>query len=531
MASLLMVYVLLAPMAFGALDASSRHRWYNVVGSFSSLLALAGLWLVGHPVVIFLPFLPVSYGSQPLGLLLASVTTLVWFAISIFSRHYQRSSSRFIRLFGLSVAGAISCFLARDFLAFLLGFELVAVTSHGLVAHDPSPTAQKAARLYHRLGDVSSATLIVGLAILGLQHGTLAYAQLTAIPLGMSLLLSISFAIKAGAFPFHFWLPKAHPVAPSPGSALLSGILIKIGAYGLLQVASLTASPAPYGLIVIGMALVTMSLGVVMALLQHDAKRMLAYHSVSQMGYILLGVGLWAFERNTLGLGGAVLHMINHAIFKSALFLICGSAMLAANTTDIYSLGSMRKVFGYATPIVLFPALGIAGIPGLSGYISKTVLHNALASAKLPPNLYRIADLVFILVAFGTVCSFTKFNWFVFFADRKSGHSAQSASKAEVIAIGLLSITVLLLGVFPQPVLTALASEVNALGASWPSPLNLFNSHALESAWLTLGGGLTLYFICYYTGLFHLHPPQLTWENLLKFLNHDLEPRKMKLRK
>lgn len=523
MASLLMVYVLLAPIIFGALDAFSRKRWLSVVGSFSSLMAIAGLWLIKTPVVISVPYLPLSYGSQPVGLLLASVTALVWFAISIFSGHYLRheqNSSRFVFMFGYSVAGATACFLARDFLGLFIGFELMSLASHGLVAHDPSPVAQKAARLYHHLGNVSGVILIAGLAALMLQIGSLDFARLNGMPLWVALLLSVGFAIKAGAFPIHFWLPKAHPVAPSPGSALLSGILIKTGAYGMLQVASLTAAPKTYGLIILVVALITMSLGVLMALIQHDAKRMLAYHSVSQMGYILLGIGLWAFERNALGLGGAVFHMINHAVFKSALFLICGSALLAVNTTDIYSLGSMRKVFGLATPLVLMPALGIAGIPGFNGYISKTVLHSALLGAKLSPTFARVADLVFVLVSFGTVCSFTKFSWFVFFADRKGERKPQHrASKAEVIGIGILALTALLLGVFPQPVLTALASGVNNLGASWPAHLHLFDGHALEGAALTLGGGLVLYVICYYTGVFHLHEPQIPWESLLKLIN------------
>ncbi|NLW16289.1 MAG: NADH dehydrogenase [Firmicutes bacterium] len=523
MASLLLVYVLLAPVAFGVLDASSRSRWFSIAGSVSSLLAIAGLWLEGQPTVISLPLLPLSYGSQPVGLLLASVTILVWLAISIFSRHYLRyehNSSRFIRLLSFSVAGAISCFLARDFLAFLLGFELVSLASQGLVGHHSHLETQQAARLYQRLGHLSGVILIGGLAILAWQVNSLDYAQLNGIPLGISLLLSIGFAIKAGAFPLHFWLPKAHPVAPSPASALLSGILIKTGAYGILQVASLTAAPATFGLILLVIALITMGLGVVMALLQHDAKRMLAYHSVSQMGYILLGIALWAFEHNALGLGGAVFHMINHAVFKSALFLICGSAMLAANTTDIYRLGWLHQVFGLATPLVLLPALGIAGIPGFNGYISKTVLHSALASSKLPPILYRISDLVYIVVAFGTVCSFTKFSWFLFFADRKGEDEAhQPAAKVEVLGIGLLSIVALLLGLFPQPVLDALASELTTLGAPLPPYLDLFSGHALQSAWLTLGGGLVLYCLCYYTGLFHPHAaPLFSWNSLLKLV-------------
>jgi len=532
MASLLVVYVLLAPMIFNALDAKSGKRLYSIVGSFTSLLALAGLWLTKDPVVVSLPILPLSYGSQPVGLLLASVTTLVWFAISIFSQQYLRhehDTDRFVRLFGFSVAGATACFLARDFLALFVGFELMTLASHGLVAHDPNKEAQKAAHLYHSLGNISSVILIVGLSIIGFQRGSLNFTSLNNMPLWIALLLSFGFAIKAGAFPVQFWLPNAHPVAPSPGSALLSGILIKTGAYGILQVASLAAAPTTYGIIIIVIALITMSLGVVMALLQHNAKRMLAYHSVSQMGYILLGIGLWAFERNALGFGGAVFHMLNHAIFKSALFLICGSALLAAKTTDVYRLGSMRKAFGIATPLMLLPALGIAGIPGFNGYISKTLLHSALVHAHLSHTLHKVADLVFILVAFGTVCSFTKFTWFVFFADRKGERKPQKrASKAEVIGIGLLSLATLLLGVFPQPVLKALASEVGYLGASWPAHLHLYDGHALESAGLVLGGGLILYVVCYYTGVFHLHPPQITLESLVHLVRHSPQPKKAK---
>lgn len=512
----LLVFILLAPILFGALDAaSSRKRWFSIVGSSLALLSIGKLWLSGQVVrisiPILLPGLGISFGSSPVGLLLAGVTALVWLAASIFSLRYlaeDQHCSRFYLLFGLSVAGATACFLAGDFLGLLLGFEVMSLASYGLVAHNPGQKAQKAGKLYLYLGVAGGILLAVALAILWHHAGSLDYSQLGQLPLGLAVLFSLGFAIKAGAFPLHFWLPEAHPVAPATGSALLSGILIKTGAFGLLRIASLTANGRIYGLAMIIIALITMSVGVLLALIQADAKRLLAYHSVSQMGYILLGIGLWALGNSTLGFGGAVFHMVNHALFKSALFLICGSALLACQTVDLYQLGSLRKAFGLLTPMLLIPAFGIAGVPGFNGYVSKTLLHDALLQANLPASLLAIADKIFVLVAFGTVCSFIKFAWYIFFADRKCAVPLVRASKAEVLGVGVLILPILGLGLFPQPVLKMIASELRLVGVSWPIQLGLLSSHALQGTLQVLLGGLLLYLICHYTGLFHLHLPK-----------------------
>ncbi len=510
----LIFLVLLAPVICGLLDALTPKRVFGIIGSFVSLLAIGGLWLGDHTAVsipVLLPGVGITYGAEPLGLLLAGVTIVVWLGTSIFSVRYMKHEHavpRFYVLFGLSVGGAIACFLARDFLALLLGFEVMSLASYGLVAHAKNDRAQRAGRLYLNLGVIGGVLVAIALALLWDHAGSLSYAKLHDIPLHIAVLLSLGFAIKAGAYPMHFWLPEAHPVAPSPGSALLSGILIKTGAFGLLQVASLTADGHTYGLVLIIVALVTMSLGVLLALVQHDAKKMLAYHSVSQMGYILLGIGLWAFDHNALGLGGAVLHIMNHALFKSALFLICGSALLSAGTVDLYKLGSMRKAFGLLTPLALIPALGIAGVPGFNGYVSKTLLHDALLHAHTPSALLVIAEKIFVLVAFGTVCSFIKFTWYVFFADRKSTSELPRTSVAEIAGIGVMVICIVALGLFPQPVLDTLAHTAHELHGHWPEHLEIFGHHALESAVMVLGGGLALFFIGLYTGLFHLHLPE-----------------------
>lgn len=505
--------ILLIPAFSGIMDAVLRRRFASIVGALLLLLGVSFAWH-GSQYSLFLPLvlpeLGITFGATPIPLLLVAVTGVVWLALSIFSLTYmehEHNVSRFYVFMGLSVSGAIGCFLAQDFLALLISFEMMSLCSYGLVAHTQQECSRRAGRLYLYLGVIGGVLLSLGLALLWSRYGSLSFSALHGLPLGVCVLIGLGFAIKAGAFPVHFWLPEAHPVAPSPASALLSGILIKCGAFGLLQVASLTADGHQYGSALIVVALLTMVVGVSLALLQHDAKRLLAYHSVSQMGYILLGVGLWAMDKSALAYGGAVFHIVNHALFKSALFLICGSALLSLGTVDLYNLGSMRKVFGWLTPLALLPALGIAGIPGFNGYVSKTLLHDSLLHAHHPSTLIFVAEKVFMLVAFGTVCSFIKFSWYMFFADRSAGKVKTGVSLPESLALGLLGFSIVFMGVYPGPVLSTLAEHAHHLHAHWPEHLSLFNLHALETAGVVTIGGIVLFFVGLRLGLFHLHVP------------------------
>ncbi|MDP3488293.1 MAG: complex I subunit 5 family protein [Bacillota bacterium] len=508
---LLIVLLLLLPALSGLGDILFKSKFLSICGALLAFPILIALWYSpGSSVSIsfMLPGLLLTYGAAPIGLMLASVTVVVWLAASIFSLSYmnhEHNIPRFYLLFGLSVSGAMATFLAQDFFALLLGFELMSLASYGLVAHTSTPKALRAGNIYLFLGVIGGVILSIAAAILYSAEATLVFSKLHGLPLSVTILMACGFAIKAGAFPLHFWLPEAHPVAPSPGSALLSGILIKTGAYGLLQVASLTSHGRSYGTVLIIVALVTMSLGVALALLQHDAKRLLAYHSVSQMGYILLGVGLWAYEHNALAMSGAVLHMINHALFKSALFLICGSALLSVGTVDLYKLGSMRKAFAIFTPLALIPALGIAGIPGFNGYVSKTLLHDALLHSAEPSMLLALAEKIFLLVAFGTVCSFIKFAWYMFFAKPAPEAAVRKVSTPEILSLGLLSICIISLGIYPKPALQLFSQVAHTLHGHWPEHLEIFGSHALMSAGMVLVGGTLLFFAGLYTGLFHLH--------------------------
>ena len=189
------------------------------------------------------------------------------------------------------------------------------------------------------------------------------------------------FGAKAGAFPLHIWLPKAHPVAPAPASALLSGILTKAGMFGILILTSyLFLWDSLWGGMILAIGVCTMVVGAVLALFSVDLKRTLACSSVSQIGFILVGVGMSALlgEENALAVRGSILHMVNHSLIKLALFMAAGVVFMNVhklNLNEIQGFGRKKPLLNY---IFLMGALGIGGIPLWNGYISKTLIHESI---------------------------------------------------------------------------------------------------------------------------------------------------------
>ena len=232
-------------------------------------------------------------------------------------------------------------FFAGDFLTLLLFFELMTIASYFWVVHRRDREAIRAGYFYLFFSLIGGLCVGLGIVLIGtaagrvptVGGGPLHPLEPRLFKYGIAALLA-GFGIKAGMVPLHLWLPHAHSTAPTPGSALLSGLLIKVGAYGLIRTGELAgwgipqaASTAPWlGTVLIILGVCTMLAGVAAALLQNDAKRLLAYHSVSQMGYIILGLGLGLYlgSQGGLGLVGAIYHIVNHALFKAALFLGVG---------------------------------------------------------------------------------------------------------------------------------------------------------------------------------------------------------------
>jgi len=295
----------------------------------------------------------------------------------------------------VALAGVVT---SQAVVPFLVAWEVMAISAFLLVVFESDrPDVRRAGFIYLVLTHASTIALLAMFAgwargASGLTFTALADARLVE-PVGTFILVLalVGFGIKAGVVPVHFWLPGAHAAAPSHISALLSGVMLKTGIYGLLRVMSLLgAVPAWWGWTLLGLGLVSGVLGVLWALAQHDLKRLLAYHSVENIGIILLGMGVGALGMAyrqpvvaVLGLTGAVLHTLNHALFKSLLFLGAGAVAQATGTRAIDELGGVGRRMPLTALAFLLGSVAIVGLPPLNGFVSEWVVFQALLRSGL----------------------------------------------------------------------------------------------------------------------------------------------------
>lgn len=523
----------LAPLFAGVLCLALRDLRRQVALSVVACLfaggGLIGLWtgvLTDAGAELVLPGARFALSAQGIGLLLAGFALLLWLASLLFSLSWfqpHQDNSRYMLLLGATCTGILITFLGADFLTLFLGFELMSLASWGLVIHTQKEDAYSAGGLYLYLGMGGGLLLLTSLALLYYYTGSFAFDARfpeTAPVAAIALLMLAGFGVKAGMVPVHIWLPEAHPAAPVPASALLSGILIKTGAYGVLRTLGLAASvPAVLqnlGLTVLLLGIITMTFGVVMALLQHEAKRMLAFHSISQMGYILTGLGVAAFlgAQGGEGLVGGVYHMLNHSVFKALLFLTAGAVYLHAHHLHMYKLGGMYRILPFTFAFALVAAMGITGFPGLNGFASKTIIHHGLVTAVQALPRLAWTEKVFTVVSAGTVCSFIKFIWFIFAGEPKEEVTPPRYTPATwmmVAGMGLLALAVIALGVFPnfvsEKVLVPALGGLEALGVGH-FHAHIYSGHSL----LDIGKAFALGAVIFVAGvrwhLFHISLPQ-----------------------
>ena len=317
------------------------------------------------------------------------IAALMWLVTGQFSPEYfahYRNRNRYY-LFQLVTLGATQAiFLSADLYTTFVFFEIMSLCSYVWVVQDEKEASLRAGGTYLAVAVMGGMVLLMGIFLLYHQTGTLMMQELAAAcvdkkPYAAALCMLVGFGAKAGAYPIHIWLPKAHPVAPAPASALLSGILTKTGIFGILIISCrMLAQDELWGAFILAVGVVTMFLGALLALFSVNFKRTLACSSVSQIGFILVGVGMLGLlgEHNILAVRGTFLHMVNHSLFKLILFLV--AAVIYQNTHKL-DLNQIRG-FGKNKPGLMFcylmGALGIGGIPGWSGYVSKTLLHESI---------------------------------------------------------------------------------------------------------------------------------------------------------
>lgn len=321
------------------------------------------------------------------------VAAFMWMMTLLFSREYLAGEERLGRYYFfqfLTLMATLGVFFSADLFTTFVFFEVMSFTSYVWVAQEETKGALKAAETYLGVAVIGGMVLLMGLFLLYHALGTLEISQLfhAASQCKDKGLLYIAgcctlvgFGAKAGAFPLHIWLPKAHPVAPAPASALLSGILTKAGIFGILVVSSnIFLYDETWGLLLLALGLFTMFGGALLAVCSVDLKRTLACSSMSQIGFILIGIGMQGIlgEENALAVRGTFLHMINHSLIKLALFMIAGVVVMnlhKLNLNDIRGFGRKKPLLNVC---FLAGALGISGIPLFNGYISKTLLHESI---------------------------------------------------------------------------------------------------------------------------------------------------------
>jgi formate hydrogenlyase subunit 3/multisubunit Na+/H+ antiporter MnhD subunit len=299
-------------------------------------------------------------------------------------------------------------------IAFFLFWELMAASSFFLVMYEyDDPETKKAGIFYFVMTQLSTLFVMLGVILLYGQTGTFAFAH-TPVPASPVLTASflclfLGFSIKAGIIPFHKWLPYAHPASPSPISALMSGVMLKIAVYGLVRfLLDVFAPDLWWGVLILAAGTASAVLGIIYALKEHDLKAMLAYSSIENIGIIFVGIGLSViftyYNRPALALLsllGALFHSLNHALFKSLLFLTAGSVVHATHTRDIEHMGGLVHRMPYTSGLFFVGAVAIAALPPLNGFASEILIFISFFSsvAVADPHFALFKVLLFICLA------------------------------------------------------------------------------------------------------------------------------------
>src|SRR5229473_2389440 len=387
-------------------------------------------------------------------------------AVSIYSYSYLKEFERkrnigfFGFLFHLLLLSLTIVFTAANAFLFLIGWEVMALAAYGLVTfyHEDRET-RRAGLLYIVMAHIDAGCLLLGFALLMQVSGSADFANFRTAAVHLSSsqqavafgLFFVGFGIKAGVIPFHIWLPAAHPVAPSNISSLLSGIVLKAGIYGMVRIFldGLGVLPSWAGLLVLIVGVASAVLGVLYALMEHDLKRLLAYHSIENIGIILIGLGsallFRAFDHPNLAalaMVAALYHTLNHAIFKGLLFLGAGSVLHSARTRNMEEMGGLIRGMPFTAFAFLVGAVAISGLPPLNGFVSEWLTYQALlagfgATGSLARVMFPVTGALLALTAALAAACFVKAFGIAFLALPRSTAAAEAREVSLSMRLGM----------------------------------------------------------------------------------------------
>ena len=483
----------LIPPARGQRFSAGMMILSAITGLSGSLLVLVQRISMTHELSWSLPFGPMIAAIDPLSAFFVLPILIVSACCSVYALGYwpgdknPRDIRKLTFFFGLLVGSLLWVILARSAVLFLFAWEVMALSAFFVVTtEDAKADVRQAGILYLICTHISTLTLFALFALLKSLAGTFVFPATGSLDAGtffagcLFLMALFGFGIKAGIMPFHVWLPSAHANAPSHVSAIMSGVIIKIGIYALLRFLSFfTAIPLWWGVTVLSLGVLSGILGVVFAIGQHDLKRLLAYHSIENIGIIVMGVGIALIGLATgdtrlviLGMAGALLHVMNHAVFKSLLFMGAGSVIHSVGTREIDRMGGLLKKMPMTALFFLTGAIAICGLPPLNGFVSELLIYlgifngaiygsgtAAAASALAAPALAMIGGLA--------LACFVKVFGVVFLGSARSAdmETAHEAPPSMLVPMAVLGGICVVIGVAPLVVAPVVESAVMSFSA------------------------------------------------------------------
>lgn len=470
----------------------------GAVASFLGLVVTLAGAMSEAPMRIPLPA-PVPWAASELYLdgLSAFFLALVFFIgflVSVYAVGYMKefdahrrgqAAPLLLNMLLLSMAFVVS---AGDMLSFLLGWEAMSLASYFLVVLDHEKReARQAGLIYLIATHIGTGGILLAFLFLVRTTGSFSFNGFAAVPIADPSILAatfgfalLGFGTKAGIFPFHIWLPYAHPEAPSPVSAVMSGVMIKMGVYGIVRFLFylLPSPPASFGAALLALGLLSGVFGVLYAIVQHDLKRLLAFHSVENIGIILIGIGAASLCQGTgrpgaarLLLIGGLFHVLNHAMFKALLFMGAGAVLQGAHTRNIEKLGGLMRGMPLTGAAFLAGSLAISAVPPFNGFASEFAVYRGLwaaAGGAETGGVFLAAMAGLALIGGLAVVCFVKVVGTVFLGNARSAQAsaARDPSLAMELPMVTLAVFCLVLGIFPSLVMDRLMDITSFLPSS-----------------------------------------------------------------
>lgn len=563
----ILLWLPLIIIVFGLFDAiliplTGNHKIARrvSVGSFIGLTTVLIMFtytsVVNEPIIYAFENifgLGIYFKIDLLNYLLMIFAGFMFIVVGLFSfdeiKSYERQRS-FYFFYLIAYLSTIGTLMAGDMLSFFLFFEIMTFSTYGMIVHYRHESALEAGSEYVYMGVIGGLSILSGMLLLAAYTGTLEWVNLAekfALIGNMKYVIGglflLGFGIKAGVFPVHFWIPKVYKEAPFSVNAISSSILTKVGAYGVLRVATVLlfgdasiryfddtirwATSLQFGVVIIWVGIITMVVGVMLALMEENIKRMLGYHSISQMGYIIMGIGVAAYlgVQGAMGYVGAVYHMINHGLFKALLFMVAGVVYMHTKETNMYRLGGLAKKMPLLAFVGLIAVFGIIGMPLFNGFASKSLLHHAIVEAyEYGHGSFVYAEWLFTIVSAGTVASFLKFYSFIFLGKpTRSYEMIKVDYKNMMIPMGMIAFAIVFIGLNPGWMLdTFLIPAVLSFGycsefiTNYVAGINFFNLADLTTMIWVFALGTIIYVVGVRYHLFHHYFP--SWLNAEKIL-------------